>query len=80
MRRFSKPEYWLYIDSKNMIADKGTRKGCSLKDVDQDSVWINGYNWTKKDSYIFPAKSVKEIALNQTQMQELKKEMSFCHC
>ena len=30
-----------------MIADLGTKKGTQLKDVMDDSTWINGYNWMK---------------------------------
>ena len=42
-RRFTKLNDWKYVQSKDMIADMGTRKGKKLKNVDQNSVWINGY-------------------------------------
>ena len=32
---------WRYVDSKNMIADLGTRKGAKINDV-EGSDWING--------------------------------------
>ena len=37
IRRFTTPESWFYVNTKNMIADKGTRRGSTLKDVDQES-------------------------------------------
>ena len=77
VRRFSDLADWSYVESRNMIADKGTRKGCTLEDVNQDSTWINGFDWMKKDKSMFPVKSVEDIKLDQTQMQEFKKEMMF---
>ena len=41
IRRFTKLEEWKYIDTKNMIADIGTRRGTTLKEIKQDSLWIN---------------------------------------
>ena len=54
IRRFTLLNEWKYVDSKNMIADIGTRKGTKLKDVDQASQWINGYDWMRKYSKVFP--------------------------
>ena len=75
VRRFSNLADWCYVDTRDMIADKGTRKGCTLKDVDQSSTWINGFDWMKKDKSMFPVKSVDEIKLDQIQMQAFRKEM-----
>ena len=33
---------WRYVDSKNMIADLGIRKGAKINDVVEGSDWING--------------------------------------
>ena len=62
-----------------MIADKGTRRGSTLSDVGQESTWINGFEWMTKDSNSFPTKSVRDVSLNQNEMQELQKEIPFSH-
>ena len=43
IHRFSSKDEWVYIQSKSMIADIGTRRGATIKDVDQSSTWINGF-------------------------------------
>ena len=45
-----------------MTADIGTRKGVKIKDISENSSWINGQNGAKYDN--FPIKSVKEIKLS----------------
>ena len=39
-----------------MIADLGTRKGVKTKQVDQDSVWKNSFEWMKLEFSQFPKK------------------------
>ena len=78
-RRFTNPKVWNYVDTKNMIADHGTRRGSTLSDVSQESAWINGFEWMTKDSESFPTKSVRDVSLNQNEMQELHKEIPFSH-
>ena len=58
IRRFTKPDNWMFVQSKNMIADIGTRKGSKITDVDQNSTWINGFSWMRLDENQFPTKSV----------------------
>ena len=48
IHRLTKPENWYYIDSKNNIADLGTKKGSKLSDVLDNSVWVNGHKWGLK--------------------------------
>ena len=43
IRRFTIPEQLKYVQSKDMIADLGTREGVKTEQVDQDSVWKNGF-------------------------------------
>lgn len=45
VKRFANVDNWYYIDSKNMIADVGTRKDCQIEDIDQSAKWINGFDW-----------------------------------
>ena len=79
IRRFTTPESWFYVNTKNMIADKGTRRGSTLKDVDQESEWMNGCEWMKQDSSSLPIKSVREVSLGHVQLQEVNKEIPFSH-
>ena len=58
-----------------MIADIGTSGGKSINDVDQSSVWINGYSWMRKSRDEMPIQSVNEILLNHDEMDEVKKEV-----
>ncbi|XP_057310088.1 uncharacterized protein LOC130648085 [Hydractinia symbiolongicarpus] len=75
IRRFTQPQDWKFVQSENMIADIGTRKGAKIKDVDQNSIWINGLDWMKSDESQFPAKSVEEVKLDNNEKSDLRKEM-----
>ena len=79
IRRFTTLDQWHYVESKDMIADKGTRRTSSLKDVDQESEWVNGFKWMKDPEDMFPMKTAKQISLDNAAMQEAKKEMSYQH-
>ena len=57
-----------------MIADLGTRKGVKTEQVDQDSVWKNGFEWMKLESSQFPIKTVKKIELDKDGISTLKSE------
>ena len=60
-----------------MIADIGTRPCRSLKEIDSDSLWYNGYGWMKQDKSQFPAFTIKEVQLNNKEKQEAAKENIF---
>ena len=74
IHRLSEIENWLYIDTKNMIADLGTRKGATIEDVSPDSVWINLYPWAKLERSQFPVKTVQEIRLDAEQRKQFNDE------
>ena len=38
-------ENWYYVSSENMTADIGTRKGATMEDVSENSLWQNGHDW-----------------------------------
>ena len=77
IRRFTNPEQWYYVQSKNMIADIGTRKGSTLEEVNGSSVWINGYEWMKKNVTSFPILNVHEINLSFEELNAVKKETPY---
>ena len=57
-----------------MTADIGTRKGAKIKDIKQDSEWINGKPWRSMEECDFPLKTVQDIALSQGEADEMEKE------
>ena len=61
IRRLSDADRWFYIQSKNNVADIGTRKGAQIKDVSSDSNWINGLPWMTTDEDQFPTMTVDDI-------------------
>ena len=65
---------WHYVNTKNMIADLGTRKGAKISDVRSDSSWICGLTWMKGSECDFPIKTLREIVWDNNQMGDLNKE------
>ena len=65
---------WRYVESSNMPADLGTRKGATIADVDQNSNWINGLPWMRDAEEDFPTLTVEELTLNQQDLAEAEKE------
>ena len=49
IHRLTNCENWRHVKSDEMIADLGTRKGTKIEEVYEDSEWIKGYQWMKKD-------------------------------
>ena len=65
---------WKYVQSKDKVADIGTRKGASIADISSNSPWICGFDWMKKDKSYFPVKSVNEIKLKNNELSSVKAE------
>ncbi|XP_066917508.1 uncharacterized protein [Clytia hemisphaerica] len=61
--RFTTANQWYYIQSDNNLADIGTRRGASIKDVDADSAWINGHPWLQLEHSEFPIFKPDEVKL-----------------
>ena len=59
--RFSIAEDWAYVNTDNMPADIGTRRGASIHDILPNSTWLNGHEWMRKNQKDFPVKSYEEI-------------------
>ena len=74
INRLSNLQDLRYIDSKNMIADFGTRKGAVIGDVGQDSIWVNGFRWMSRDECDFPMKRIDELILKEGSIHEAEKE------
>ena len=73
--RFSSRDDWHYVKSSDMVADIGTRPGATVKDVDPDSNWLNGYPWMKQPVSEFPMKTCNEVKLDNTQLKEYNDEL-----
>ena len=58
-----------------MLADIGTRKGVTLDDINQVSVWVNGLSWIKLDKSEFPMSTSDEIKLNESESNEMRKKV-----
>ena len=76
INRLSTKSQWFYIDTKNMLADIGTRRGATLEEVNGQSKWINGHEWMRLDKSEFPVKTAQELKLSESEVLEFQKE---CH-
>ena len=74
--RFTSKQQWYYVQSEDMAADIGTRKGATLQDIDQDSTWVKGFHWMTLDRSDFPILSPLEIKLNEAEASEATKEIN----
>ena len=75
INRLSDAKYWQYCESKEMIADLGTRRGASLDDIGPESQWIRGFDWMSGDESAFPVWTADELIQNAEIEQAVKKEM-----
>ena len=62
-----------------MIADLGTRRVDDLRLVDQNSTWINGFDWMRKDNKEFPIKSLDQIRLSREELAAIQVENVLKH-
>ena len=74
INRLADANLWRYVDSKDVCADLGTRKGARIVDVDPQSDWICGREWMRGSETDFPMKTVADLVLNAVELQEFRKE------
>ena len=65
---------WKYVESKNNIADIGTRKGAKLCDVGPCSDWTLGKRWMRGNAENFPLKAVTDLVLSPGEEDNASKE------
>ena len=75
VRRLTDVSQWCYIESKNNMADIGTRRGATIEDVLDDSPWICGHDWARYDRDTFPVKRFQDIKLSKEQKQSHDEEL-----
>ena len=66
--------YWRFVDSLNMVADIGTRRGVKLSDVIEGSNWMNGFPWMSDLKENFPVSTIEQVKLDNAGLQSLQKE------
>ena len=80
--RFTLVMQWFHIESELNLADIGTRKGAKLPDVDRNSEYHNGKEWSHEsfDKLIGSVlKDVNQVKLKNEQLAEVKKELVKPH-
>ena len=65
----------VYVDTKEMVADIGTRKGSNIMDVDESRSWISGLRWMSGPEGEFPALTSEQIKISQQELNEANKEI-----
>ena len=73
-RRLAPTEKWLYVRSKDNIADMGTRKGATVDDLRPDSEWFVGKPWMSLPAEEFPLLAVEDLSLSVEDLKEAGKE------
>ena len=77
IKRFTEINDWYYTESKNMIADLGTRKGAQIEDVADDSEWICGFTWMRKVAENMPIQKVSNLNLKQDMIKIANQESAI---
>ena len=65
---------WVYVESGDMVADIGTRRGAKLADVLDGSDWVDGMEWMRRPEDEFPTKTLDEINMTPSDLDEANKE------
>ena len=65
---------WWYVNSKNVIADLGTRKSVKIEEVGPNSPWIQEHSWMSERVVKFPIKTIDEIILSDKDRSEANRE------
>ena len=74
INRLCDASWWFYVDTKEMVADIGTRKGSNIMDVDESRSWISGLPWMSGPEGEFPTLTLEQIKISQQELNEANKE------
>ena len=75
IHRLTKRENWYNINSKNNIADLGTKTRAKFSDISDNSIWANGHGWAKLDQPQFPIQSFEELKLSKEEIKGYENEI-----
>ena len=71
INRWTEKTKWFFVSSEDMVADIGNRPCRTIHAVDQDSVWINGFDWMTGEKNQFPTLTLAEINAKNNQANYL---------
>ena len=74
IRRLSNIQDWFHIDSKNNLADLGTRNAL-VSDLESGSKWQVGEWWMSLPQDKMPLMSLEDVQMSQKEKQEANKEI-----
>ena len=74
VRRFSNRSDWFHIDTKNNIADLGTRGKVGVEQINETSDWQRGKAWMYLPEEEMPLKTIKDLQITDADTAEIKKE------
>ena len=72
--RLTNRDNWYYVESQNMMADLGTRKGTKIDDIKDGSPWMTGKVWTQLSQEHWPIKCANDIKLRRNDFDAHKDE------
>ena len=75
IQRFTDPASHVYVKSKDMVADIGTRRCTSLDVIKPGSVWLEGLEWMKHEESEFPVLTASDIRLSSQEKQLAQSEV-----
>ena len=74
IRRFSRQEDWYHVDTKNNVADLGTRTA-DVEDVVAGSDWQQGQEWMRQPRAEMPIQSAAEVVMTAEEKRAAAAEL-----
>ena len=62
-----------------MVANLGTRQVDDMRLVDQNSTWINDFDWMRNDNKEFPIKSLDQVRLSREELAVIQVQNVLKH-
>ena len=72
--KFTDSLEWFFLSSHNMTIDSRRRRVDDLRLLDQNSTWINCFDWMRKDNREFPIKLLDQIGLSREELVAIQIE------
>ena len=72
--KFTDSLEWFFLSSHNMTIDLRRRRVDDLRLLDQNSTWINCFDWMRKDNREFPIKLLDQIGLSREELVAMQIE------
>ena len=72
--KFTDSLEWFFLSSHNMTTDLRRRRVDDLRLLDQNSTWINCFDWMRKDNREFPIKFLDQIGFSREELAAIQIE------